>query len=1254
MAARSAGPARLRRRPATPTSTLNGVTVNSGTKVTAAVGTLDLTGTITNNGEFDATSGIIDLENLILNGGTLGGAGTIATATGNTDSTLNGVTVNSGTKVTAAVGTLDLTGTITNNGEFDATTGTIDLENAILNGGTLGGAGTIATAAGNTDSTLNGVTVNSGTKVTAAVGTLDLTGTITNNGEFDATSGIIDLENVILNGGTLGGAGTIATAAGNTDSTLNGVTVNSGTKVTAAVGTLDLTGTITNNGEFDATTGTIDLENAILNGGTLGGAGTIATATGNTDSTLNGVTVNSGTKVTAAVGTLDLTGTITNNGEFDATSGIIDLENAILNGGTLGGAGTIATAAGNTDSTLNGVTVNSGTKVTAAVGTLDLTGTITNNGEFDATSGIIDLENLILNGGTLGGAGTIATAAGNTDSTLNGVTVNSGTKVTAAVGTLDLTGTITNNGEFDATSGIIDLENAILNGGTLGGAGTIATATGNTDSTLNGVTVNSGTKVTAAVGTLDLTGTITNNGEFDATSGIIDLENAILNGGTLGGAGTIATAAGNTDSTLNGVTVNSGTKVTAAVGTLDLTGTITNNGEFDATTGTIDLENAILNGGTLGGAGTIATAAGNTDSTLNGVTVNSGTKVTAAVGTLDLTGTITNNGEFDATSGIIDLENLILNGGTLGGAGTIATVSGANTLNSVAIAGGTIVKVTDNTVLDLKGTIANGGTIALNSTGDLTQLIISGSVLLNGSGHVTLTDNTNNIIVSDGSAATLTNSNTVAGAGTIGDTNLTLVNDGTIVATGTHALTIDTGINTATGVGPVGSLTLTNNSGGVLEASAGHTLQIDDNLLNNGLIEAGNPGASSIAVVNVTGNITGTGSIEIFNNAKLEIGGSVSSGQIVTFGAQGGPVATAATLILDDSKNFHGVIVGLTENPDENLENRVDLKDLTYRPGFMDVDVNGNSITIKNGVTSVTLNLSGASSGSFELAADSTGGTLIDDPPASGTVTIDSGKTLVVSAASTAVVSFANTNGNTGELVLDNSKDFAGQIVGFAGDGTTSNSDLIDLTDVNIADVAISKTTYTDNGNDSGTLTLYNASGQALDSITFVGSYQLANFTIQSDGSGHTLIVDPPVPPVTATANGPGENLYPSAHSGTATTSDGVLEASAGLLKIDQSISGGGHAVIDGGSMAFAGASDALVQFSGQTAGTLYLHDVAHFTGSVTGFSYGDTINLAGVDPAHVSVTNSGSVEVHYGPTASDVFSLVGNYDPSGFSGPFG
>src|SRR5207302_8267816 len=105
------------------------------------------------------------------------------------------------------------------------------------------------------------------------LGTLDLTGTITNTATIYpyTTPCRSDLENVIINGGILGGTGTIATAGPNTDSTLNGVTLGTGTKVTAAVGTLDLTGTITNTAtsELNTTRGTTDRENVTINGGSL-------------------------------------------------------------------------------------------------------------------------------------------------------------------------------------------------------------------------------------------------------------------------------------------------------------------------------------------------------------------------------------------------------------------------------------------------------------------------------------------------------------------------------------------------------------------------------------------------------------------------------------------------------------------------------------------------------------------------------------------------------------------------------------------------------------------------------------------------------------------------------------------------------------------------------------------------------------------------------------------------------------------------
>jgi large repetitive protein len=82
--------------------------------------------------------------------------------------------------------------------------------------------------------------------------------------------------------------------------------------------------------------------------------------------------------------------------------------------------------------------------------------------------------------------------------------------------------------------------------------------------------------------------------------------------------------------------------------------------------------------------------------------------------------------------------------------------------------------------------------------------------------------------------------------------------------------------------------------------------------------------------------------------------------------------------------------------------------------------------------------------------------------------------------------------------------------------------------------------------------------------------------------------------------------------------------------------------------MEFGGASDAHVQFlTSSTTGVLLLDDVSHFTGTVTGFTFGDTIDLVGIAPANVSVSNSGSLHVGYG-TGS--FGLLGNYASAGFS----
>jgi hypothetical protein len=180
-------------------------------------------------------------------------------------------------------------------------------------------------------------------------------------------------------------------------------------------------------------------------------------------------------------------------------------------------------------------------------------------------------------------------------------------------------------------------------------------------------------------------------------------------------------------------------------------------------------------------------------------------------------------------------------------------------------------------------------------------------------------------------------------------------------------------------------------------------------------------------------------------------------------------------------------------------------------------DGTSTTVTFGNGTGStVDLTFAGDySSANWNFAPDTTTshGTLINDPPAtSGTVTIDSGTALEIGSISSATVQFANNSGVSGSLVVDDAKQFTGQftgqIIGFNGDGTLANSDMIDLKDINFAHLTTE--TYSENSNGtSGTLVLGDGINTA--NINFAGNYVMANFVLQSDGSNGTLIIDPPV-----------------------------------------------------------------------------------------------------------------------------------------------
>jgi autotransporter-associated beta strand protein len=1182
--------------------------------------------------------------------GSIGGAGGVTLAAG--AETLTGNNTYSGTTTIDTASTLALSGSgsiaassdVVDNGTFDIA-GTSGASIVTLSGdGTVNlGANTLTLTKGST--TFSGVINGTGGLTVNGTGTETLTGnnsytgaTTIGSGETLALSGsgsISASSNVVDNGtfdivATSGASIVTLSGTGKVNLGANTLTLTKGS--TTFSGVINGTGGLTVDGSGTETLSGVSTYTGVT---TIGSGETLALLAGgsianSSDVVDDGTFDISGTTSGASIKTLSGDGSITlGTKTLTLTNGSTTFSGAINGTGglTVNGTGT-ETLKGNNSYT-GATTIGSGeTLVLSGSGSISASSNVVDNGTFDI-SGTTSGASIV----TLSGSGTVnlgsktltltdasTTFSGAIDGTGGGVTVATGTLTFGTV-TLD---DLTLSGSFaEAATMTIDdtvtLNSATISGGTIDIAGTLD-STGT--SLISGATIinpgdinvvsgtltidpapftNTGTIEVDGSATLVLTGeTVTNsvtvgltttNGTIQVDhSGLLKLNGDTINGGIVDDLGTIDVTAGssinNSFSFTNTGTVNadgaaltlSGTTVSNSGGTLESTGS-----------GLLKLVNATINSGTL--AGKIATATGNSSSTLNGITLAAGSLVTAVVGALELTGIITNNGEFDAGTGAtLGLDNVTVNGGTLGGSGTIVTAASSfDTLNGITIAHGTTVTGADGTTLDLVGTITDRGTIALGSSGHTTQLEISGNVSLTGGGNVTMTDNADNFIVSDGSAAALTNSDTISGAGTIGDSHLTLINSGTIDATGTHPLIINTGV--------------TNNAGGVLEASSGATLDINGNVVNDGLIEA-----KSSASVMITGNVTNsvghTGNIEIFSNASAEITGSVSSGQTVTFEQFNGD----GLLVLDDSHDFKGTIAGLTEASSEDLENKVDLRDLAWHKGQMHVSFDDGRVTVSyvddhKTIDSVTLNVSGNSSGEFEITSDGHGGTLLDDPSATGTVTVDSDQVLGISAASSATIDFTNSTGNTGELLLNDSKDFTGTIVGFAGDGTTANSDLIDVTDINFANVATNKTTYTENAaGTGGTLTLYDANGQVLDNINFTGNYQLANFTIENDGNGGTLIVDPPV---NSTAQTTSSTIVVG-------SSDETLTGSASSDNFVFNFAGTGHSTIAN----FGSAAD-LTQFSSSLFANLQsIPNTAHADGhgsSVIAIDAHDGIALNGL-----------------------------------------
>ena len=194
--------------------------------------------------------------------------------------------------------------------------------------------------------------------------------------------------------------------------------------------------------------------------------------------------------------------------------------------------------------------------------------------------------------------------------------------------------------------------------------------------------------------------------------------------------------------------------------------------------------------------------------------------------------------------------------------------------------------ISDGAIMPYSGVLNNTGTLTLDAHGTNTELeVIQHGLTLQGGGKVVLSDYAGNGIFAAISSVALTNlDNTISGAGQLGEGQMTLVNEGTIIASGTNALVIDTGTNIII-------------NSGTLEATGTGGLVINSSVENTGLLWA------NAANITVNGDVTG-GSATLGGAAMLELAGNSSVN--VAF-----VDASAQTLQIDGVHQFAGTVTGL-------------------------------------------------------------------------------------------------------------------------------------------------------------------------------------------------------------------------------------------------------------------------------------------------------------------------------------------------------
>lgn len=454
------------------------------------------------------------------------------------------------------------------------------------------------------------------------------------------------------------------------------------------------------------------------------------------------------------------------------------------------------------------------------------------------------------------------------------------------------------------------------------------------------------------------------------------------------------------------------------------------------------------------------------------------------------------------SAGLPTSSNNVLITGTGSAASVTENVSA--TINNLTLNSPDTWTLSNAEALTIDGnSIGNAGKMIMSSTGSTTELIIgSSSVTLSGGGTLTLSNNAANYIFGSAAADRLINQETIAGAGHIGDNQMTLVNSGTINANASAGLTIDANGGAS--------------NSGLLEATSGDKLVIANTTVYNtgGTISASGTGSllelSNSNVYGGTVTLTGASTLQLSGGA-IQFGDTVNNSSTGTIEAVGFTTNTLGGTVNNPTGGLLKIDNGAVLNLQNGTYPTLGAIQLNSSGNTTELVVNGG-VTLSGGTVTLTNN---AANYIFGAAS---GDTLTNQETIQGSGHIGDNQMTLVNSGT------INANGSAGMTIQPN--------------GGTTNTGTIEATAG--ATLALTNTTVANTG---GTISANASILQVTNSTINGGAITLAGASdLQLDSgtihSGST---------VTNSATGTIEAIGFT----TNTLGGTVVNPSGGLLKID-------------------------------------------------------------------------------------------------------